>query len=388
MEIDWSRASSRNAAAAVVACFHGAANPLRLQPALPAENRFMKGFTSERGLKFRHILRDIAKGRHGARELTREEARDALAFLFSDERDGAQVGAFLTAMRFKGATLNEYLGFFDAIYATSDAIRPKVSNLVNANGPYDGRKHFLQLGPATAIVASAAGVPMLLHSSEGLPPKNGVTSGQVLEALGIPACQELARVQRNIEETGFGFLHARVYCHGIERLRRERQLLFYRSLLHSCEVMINPGGAKRSVIGAAHGKFLKRFLEVQVAQGAEHVISVTGLDGTDELPLQPAAAMEYRDGRVEDLSLSPTDYGLPEREPLPCRPAEETAQLIRETFAGQHEAVRDAVIYNGAVRIYLGGKAANIGEGVSVARATIASGAALRQLQRLAGAGS
>ena len=348
----------------------------------------MKGFTSERGLKFRYILRDIAKGKHGARELTREEARDALAFLFSDERDNAQVGAFLTAMRFKGATLNEYLGFFDTIYATSDTIRPAVPNLVNANGPYDGRKHHLQLSPAAAIVASAAGVPMLLHSSDGLPPKNGVTSGQVLEALGIPAYQDPVRVQRNIEENGFGFLHARVYCHGIERLRSVRQLLFYRSLLHSCEVMINPGGAKRSVIGAAHGKFLKRFLDVQVAQGAEHVISVSGLDGTDELALQPAAAMEYRDGKVEDLSLSPTDYGLPEREPLPCRPAEETAQLIREAFDGKHEAVRDAVIYNGAIRIYLGGKAASIGDGIAVARDTLESGAALRQLQRLADSGA
>jgi anthranilate phosphoribosyltransferase len=348
----------------------------------------MKGFTSEQGLKFRFLLRDIAKGKHGARELTREEAGKALAFLFSDERDGAQVGAFLTAMRFKGATLGEYLGFFDAIYATCDTIRPDVPNLVNANGPYDGRKHFLQLSPAAAIVASAAGVPMLLHSSDGLPPKNGVTSGQVLEALGIPACQEPARVQRNIEETGFGFLHARVYCHGIERLRPVRQLLFYRSLLHSCEVMINPGGARRSVIGAAHGKFLERFLAVQVAQGAEHALSVQGLDGADELPLQPAPALEYRGGKMEHLVLSPSDYGLPEREPLACRPAEETARVIREAFSGEHAAVRDSLIYNGAIRIYLGGKAASIGDGISIARDTLEGGAALRQLQRLSGAGS
>ena len=256
----------------------------------------MKDFTSEQGLKFRYILRDVAKGKRGARELTREEAAEALAFLFSDERDGAQVGAFLTAMRFKGATLGEYLGFFDAIYASSDIIRPDVPNLLNANGPYDGRKHFLQLSPAAAILASAAGVPMLLHSSDGLPPKNGVTSGKVLEALGIPAYQEPERVRRNIEERGFGFLHARVYCHGIERLRPVREMLFYRSLLHSCEVMINPGDAKRSIIGAAHASFLERFLEVQVAQGAEHVLAVEGLDGADELPLQPPPVAESRDG--------------------------------------------------------------------------------------------
>ena len=346
----------------------------------------MKDFTSEKGLQFRYILRDIAKGRHGARNLSREEARDALLFLFSPEADGAQVGAFLTAMRFKSATLEEYLGFFDAIYATSDSIAPRVPNLVNANGPYDGRKHFLQLSPAFAILASAAGVPMLLHSSDDLPPKHGVTSGQVLEALGIPAYQEPARVQRNIEELGFGFLHARVYCHGIERLRPVRQLLFYRSLLHSCEVMINPGGAKRSLVGAAHGKFLRKFLDVQVAQGAEHVLAVQGLDGTDELPLQAVAAVEYCGGQLEDMTLSPSDYGLQEREPLPCRSPEDTAQLVRAAFCDESDELKDSLIYNGGIRIYLGGKADTIASGIAMAREALESGAALRQLQCLRGA--
>ncbi len=345
----------------------------------------MKDFTSEKGLQFRYILRDVAKGKRGARNLSREEARDALLFLFSPEADGAQVGAFLTAMRFKSATLEEYQGFFDAIHATSDIIAPQVPNLVNANGPYDGRKHFLQLSPAFAILASAAGVPMLLHSSDGLPPKHGVTSGRVLEALGVPACQEPERVQRNVEELGFGFLHARVFCHGIERLRPVRQVLFYRSLLHSCEVMLNPGGAKRSLVGAAHGSFLKKFLEVQVAQGAEHVLSVKGLDGADELPLQPTAAVEYRNGKLEELTLSPTDYGLAEREPLPCRSPEETATAIERAFCGEIDELKDTLIYNGAMRIYLGGVADSIAAAVGVARSTLESGAAMRQLERLRG---
>ncbi len=342
-------------------------------------------FTSERGLRFRYHLRDIAKGKRGARNLSREEARDALEFLFSPESDPAQVGAFMTAMRYKGAVLDEYLGFFDAIYAAADTIRPQVDNLVNANGPYDGRKDSLQLGPAAAILASAAGVPMLLHGSDGLPPKHGVTSGRVLEALGIPAYQEPARVQANIERHGFGFLHARVYCHGIERLRPTRELLFYRSFLHSCEVMINPGNARRSVVGAAHGKFLEKFLEVQVAQGAEHVIAVAGLDGADELPLQPVAAREYRGGKLESLTLAPGDYGLPERAPMPCRSPDETARLTGQALAGDNPEVADAVVYNAGVRIYLGGGAANIGEGVKLARSTLESGTAKAQLERLRG---
>jgi anthranilate phosphoribosyltransferase len=343
----------------------------------------MTDFTSEAGLRFRYMLRDIAKGKHGARDLSREEASEALAFLISNECDPAQVGAFLTAMRYKGTKLDEYLGFFDTIYDTSTTIRPEVPNLVNANGPYDGRKHFLQLSPAAAIIGSAAGVPMLLHSSDGLPPKNGVTSGKVLEALGIPAMQQPEQVQQNLEKNGFGYLHSRVYCHGIERLRPVREKLFYRSFLHSCEVMLNPGGAKRSLLGAAHIHFMKRFLEVQVAQGVEHALAVQGLDGGDELPLKTIGAVEYRDGRLEQLELSPADYGLKESDLLPCESPEETARLISAAFRGEAEPLHDALIYNGGVRIWLGGRASGIEEGVMLARETLESGRALQQLQRV-----
>jgi anthranilate phosphoribosyltransferase len=345
----------------------------------------MTDFTSEAGLRFRYMLRDIAKGKRGARDLSREEASEALAFLFSNECDPAQVGAFLTAMRYKGTKLEEYLGFFDTIYATSDKITPDVPNLVNANGPYDGRKHFLQLSPAAAIIASAAGVPMLLHSSDGLPPKNGVTSGKVLEALGIPAMQQPDQVQQNIEKNGFGYLHSRLYCHGIERLRSVREKLFYRSFLHSCEVMLNPAGAKRSLLGAAHTSFLGKFLEVQVAQGVEHVLAVQGLDGSDELPLQRVNAVEYRDGRLKKLELTPSEYGLKECESLSCQPAQETARLITAAFRGEAEQLHDALIYNAGVRIWLGDRAEDIGAGVALARETLESGAALQQLERLAG---
>jgi anthranilate phosphoribosyltransferase len=162
-----------------------------------------------------------------------------------------------------------------------------------------------------------------------------------------------------------------------------REILFYRSLLHSCEVMANPGGATRSIVGAAHGSFLTRFLDVQVAQGLSHVLSVKGLDGGDELPLQPTAAVEHRDGKTEQLTLDPAEHGLAHAEPLACRHADETAQRIRAAFRGEDAAVRDALIWNGGVRLYVGGKVATIGDGVALARETLASGAALKHLERL-----
>ena len=168
----------------------------------------MNSFTSEAGERFRKRLILTAKGRHGAKDMNREEAQAALEFLFSAEAHAAQVGSFLTAMRFKAATIEEMKGFLDAMEASATLIAPQVENLINCNGPYDGRKRSLNLVVASAIVTAAAGVPVVLHSNTGLPPKDGVTNGKVLEALGIAATREPDQVQADIERSGLGHLHA------------------------------------------------------------------------------------------------------------------------------------------------------------------------------------
>lgn len=356
----------------------------------PASLMFMKELITESGKTFRQRLRNTARGRHGSEDMTRDQAREALDFLISRESEDVQIAAFLTAMRFKSTTLDEYLGFFDAIYEHSLTIRPEVENLVNIGGPYDGRKRFLQLTPGAALVAAAAGVPVILHSSTGLPPKQGVTSAHVLEHLGVPAMLSPEYVQKDIELYNFGFLHASQYSFAIERFRHIREILFYRTFLHSCEVMINPAGAERHIIGAAHDKFLERFADVLISQGAKHVLSVQGQDGGDELPLSPVAVMEYKDGKKSNHTWNPEDFGLKTRPTIGCKKADETAMLIKEAIHGEGpdpelvESIRDSLIYNGGIRIYLGGKVDSVQEGIAMAKKVMEEGAVAHLLITLA----
>ncbi|MDA8093788.1 MAG: anthranilate phosphoribosyltransferase [Betaproteobacteria bacterium] len=345
----------------------------------------MNAFSSEAGERFRKRLILTAKGRHGARDMNRQEAKDALAFLFSAEAHPAQIGAFLTAMRFKGATGEEMMGFLDAMEAAATLISPKVDGLVNCNGPYDGRKKALNLSVAAAIVTAAAGAPVLLHSNTGLPPKDGVSNARVLEALGIAAAREPEMVEQDIERKAFGHLHASRYLHGVERLKPIRQTLFYRSFLHACEVMLNPGGAKRSLIGAAHDTFLERFAYAAGQRGQERVMVVQGLDGGDELPLAPTPVADYQAGTVTLYTLAPTDFGLKEAAHQRCASPMETALRTEATLNGTDDAHADAVLFNSAVRIYLGGKTPSIEEGLRVARDVLGSGKAMAKLRELRG---
>lgn len=343
----------------------------------------MQEFSSEAGRKFRSRLIATAKGRHGAKDMTRKQACEALSFLFSAEASPVQIGAFLTAMRFKGAKVEEMHGFLDAMEAAATMIAPKVDNLINCNGPYDGRKKALNLSVPAAIVTAAAGVPVILHSNTGLPPKDGVTNARMLEAMGIAAAREPDTVERDIEQKGFGHLHASRYLHGVERLKPHRQVMFYRSFLHTCEVVLNPAGAKRSIVGAAHGHFLDRFATVAGERGQERVLAVQGLDGGDELPLAPTEVAEYRDGNIEHYTLAPSDFGLAEKPHHPCEEPAEAAILVEAALAGTDDTHLDAILFNAGVRINLGGGADSVEAGIALAREVVSSGSAYKKLVEL-----
>jgi len=345
----------------------------------------MNDYSSEAGERFRKRLIVTAKGRHGAKNMNREEAKEALDFLISAEAHPAQVGAFLTAMRFKGSTVDEMMGFLDAMEGSATLIAPKVKGLLNCNGPYDGRKRALNLSVAAAIVTAAAGVPVVLHSNTGLPPKDGVTNARVLEALGVAAAREPEMVEQDIERKAFGHLHANRYLHGVERLKPIRLVLFYRSFLHACEVMLNPAGAKCSLIGAAHDTFLERFALAAGQRGQERVLAIAGLDGGDELPLAPTPVADYRAGELTRYTLAPTDFGLAEAPHHPCESPAETARRTEATLAGSDDSHLDALLFNSAVRIYLAGKTATIEAGLGLAREVLSSGKAMAKLRELRG---
>jgi anthranilate phosphoribosyltransferase len=343
----------------------------------------MQQYKSPAAEVFRKRLIATAKGSRGAKDMAREEAREALTFLMSDGAHPAQVGAFLTAMRFKGARVEEMKGFLDAMEGSATLIEPKVEGLLNCNGPYDGRKKALHLSLAAGIATAAAGVPVVMHSSSGLPPKDGVTTAHVLEALGIPAYRDPDRVSRDIEEKGFGHLHAERYLHGVERLKPIRQTLFYRSFLHACEVMLNPAGATFSLIGAAHKSFLQRFATAAAERGQRRVMVVQGLDGCDELPLEPVCVADFNNGELTEYILDPADYGISHQAHHPCESVDITAQLVEDALTGKSDRHLNAILYNAGIRLYLANRADDIASGVQKALALFESGEVARKLDEL-----
>jgi anthranilate phosphoribosyltransferase len=161
--------------------------------------------------------------------------------------------------------------------------------------------------------------------------------------------------------------------------------MFYRSFLHTCEVVLNPAGAKRSLVGAAHAHFLDRFATVAGERGQDRVMAVQGLDGGDELPLAPTEVAEYRDGKIEHFTLAPTDFGLVEKPHQPCDESNETLASVEATLAGTDDTHLDAILFNAGVRINLAGVAESVETGIAMARQAKSEGSAYKKLRELRG---
>ena len=332
---------------------------------------------------FQEVLKNVCKGKRGAKNLAREEARDALDHILSGHAQEAQVGAFLAAMRLKDATVEELLGFLDALRQHATTIHPRVQDLLDCGNPYDGRNKFLPLDLAASITACAAGVPVVLHGTRGLPPKRGITTAQLLEALGIATDIPPAEVQKRIESTGFGYLHAPRFIPRVEGLKPLREALGFRTFLNTCEIMLNPAGARRRLMGAAHLPFLEKMTSVASREEAVHAMTVMGAEGSCEVLLRPTKVVEWVRGEVRTWVLEPEALGLRPSDPPPVADVRKTAETLVALLEGKAPELEPGLLLNAGVRIYLGGKAGDVAQGIETARAVVASGQAREKLEAL-----
>jgi len=333
------------------------------------------------------FLRQIGQGPKGARDLTREEASEALGLVLERAVPDAQIGGFLLLERFKGESAGELLGFADALRARSAHIAPQVEGLLDVGSPYDGRNDYLVISPAASIVAVAAGAAIVMHGEKDLAPKHGVGVIDVLEALGVDVEAPPEAVQRSIEEMGFGFLRQRVFSPRLFALRDLRDEIALRSNLNTIEKLYNLAGAQYSIIGLTHMPYMEKMLEAARGMGFRRVLLVQGLEGNEDAPThRPCRLFDCSEAGVEESRLNPADYGLTPAMPEDLAPgdARHNAEVLQTVLEGRASAaLSDIVAYNAGIRLFASGRVAGIEAGLTAAREAIASGAALRKLQEL-----
>ena len=318
------------------------------------------------------------------RDLTRSEAHGVMDEIMRGEATPAQMGAFLVALRAKRETPDEIAGCAEAMRAHVVRVRPGRSDLVDTAGTGgDGAKTF-NISTAAALVAAAAGAGVAKHGNRAVSSASG--SADVLESLGFDLELAPERIERSIDELGFGFLFAPSHHPAMRHAAPVRRELATRTVFNVLGPLTNPAGARAQVVGVYAPELVRTLAEVLVQLGAERAYVVHGADGIDELsPAGPNLVCEVAGGAVREWELDPLDLGIPR-----CRPSdlaggspERNAAAIREILAGARGPRRDAVLLNAAGAIAAAGHADDLRAGLAAAAQAVDSGAAGEHLGAL-----
>lgn len=333
---------------------------------------------------FGKLLKAVAKGKEGSKNLTRDEAAFAMGSILDGKEDDARVAAFLTAMRFKGTTDEELSGFLDGMRQRYRMPQVNPSNLIDTAGAYDGRKRTLHLSLAGTIIACAAGCRIVTHSGSDLPPKKGVTTADVLEALGVNSKCTVNEAVKMLEKTGFAFVHESVYLPEIERLRGIRNSLGFRSFINTCEMAANPFGAKIQLISVAHEHFMELVAKSAKTLGIKRAIVITGVESSDEMPLEKKEAVLLDNNEIRQIVIDPAEYGFSYLKPEPFGDAERCAEAVKAALSQEDKGMVNRTLFDGGVKIFLGGIADSIGHGIKKALEVLQAGKAAEKLREVA----
>ena len=319
------------------------------------------------------------------RDLTRAEARAAMDTIMRGDATPAQIGGFLVALRLKRETADEIAGFAEAMRDHVVRVHPTRRDLVDTAGTGGDDAHTLNISTAAALVAAAAGAAVAKHGNRAVSSSSG--SADVLEALGFELELEPERIARSIDELGFGFMFAPSHHPAMRHAAPVRRELATRTVFNVLGPLTNPAGARAQVVGVYAPELVRTVAEVLARLGARRAFVVHGAGGIDELsPAGQNLVAEVVEGRVSERTIDPQELGVARCDPheLVGGSAAENAATIRAIFAGSaNGGRRDAILLNAAGAIAAAGHAGDLREGLELARATVASGAAAERLDRL-----
>ena len=329
------------------------------------------------------MIKEAIQALVSGRSLTRDEAASVMEEIMAGEATPAQFGAFVTALRLKGETVDEIIGL-------ARVMRAKAMP-VNISGPVvdtcgtggDGAGTF-NISTAAAFVAAGAGLRVAKHGNRAMSSHCG--SADVLEALGVKIDLDAEPVRRCLEEVGIGFMFAPVFHPAMKYAASPRREIGIRTVFNILGPLTNPAGAKAQVVGVADELLVKKLASVLQGLGCCHALVVHGDDGLDEITITGRSRVcEIKEGDLKSYTVSPEDFGLARAElaSLKGGSAGENAELLRRVLAGDPGPRRDAVVMNAAAALVAGDRVATLKDGVALAEEVIDSGRALAKLERL-----
>ena len=281
--------------------------------------------------------------------MPQDRADSLMRYLTSGEATDAQIGAFASLMRVKGATSNELATFANVLRSQTAAPKLDFDDLVDTCGTGGGAPSF-NISTGAAFIAAAAGVRIGKHGNRGVTSTCG--SADVLEALGAKIQNSWARLEAMLERVRIGFLYAPDHHPGMKHVGKARKELGFRTVFNQLGPLASPVKAQYQLVGVYEPNMCRPMAEAFGKLGTRRAFVAHGEDGLDEIsPVAPTHFAQYWDGEVTEGVLTPQDFGL---QPLsseqiaPGTTVQESAYKLKEALSNADSALCTALLPSAA----------------------------------------
>jgi anthranilate phosphoribosyltransferase len=337
--------------------------------------------------------------------LSRAEAREVMAEVLTGKCTDGQIAGLLIALRMKGETVEEIVGFAEAIRSAAaplpieraadalavsgtgrEALAGECENdsLIDTSGTGGDASGTFNISTATALVTAGAGVRVAKHGNRSISSKCG--SADVIEALGINIQLSPERSAQCLREVGICFLFAPNLHPAMKQVQGVRRELKMRTMFNLLGPLTNPAGASGQVVGVYSLDLVQKLAEALSMLGLRRALVVHGLDGLDEITITGKTRIaEAHQGSVRSYEIEPEEFGMKPAalNDISGGDAMENAGIIRAVLDGERSPRREVVLLNTAAALVAAGRAEHIAQGIPIAAQSIDSGRAGDKLERL-----
>lgn len=280
-------------------------------------------------------------------DLSVADAAWSMEQIMLGEATSAQLAGFLVALRAKGETVDEIVGFRDAIldHAVPLDVNSMGLDIVGTGGDRFGT---VNVSTMASIVCAAAGVPVIKHGNRAASSASG--SSDVLAELGIDLTLSAETVAGILAATGITFAYAAAFHPGFRHAATVRAELGIPTVFNFLGPLVNPARPEASAVGVANLDRVPLFVGVFQTRGASALV-FRGDDGLDELTTTGHSHVwEVSRGLVTEHDIDPRDLGIPRAtmSQLVGGTPTHNAAVVHSVLAGERGPVRDIVLLNAA----------------------------------------
>ncbi len=324
-----------------------------------------------------NYLKKIEKKSH----LTLNEMEDAIKMIMTGNVNQSEIELFLLGLNNKGITEDEITAAASVMKEESLKFDIGDGTHIDTCGTGGTGLHTFNCSTASAFVAAAGGAKITKHGNKAISSRSG--SADFLIEAGADINHDRENLASVFNQLGFVFLFAPLHHQAMKYVMPARQKIAEKTIFNLLGPHTNPCNAKRQVLGVYDKELMKTFSKVSRNLDMEHVLTVHGDDGLDEITITTESTIvELKDYKIREYKISPKDFGLnfASFDEISANSSHDSLMLVKEAFSGESSAVQDMIALNSGAALYVARIVDSISDGIELAFELMNNGLAANKL--------